>query len=101
MKKLLFFTLLFVPLYSYSGIHCSEKITRAILHKNSNIYFQSSKTCPNWCQIKWSGEGDKDRAYSTLLAARTADRNVTIYWENLDSCDETNPTYQSPGYIMY
>lgn len=100
MKKLLL-TLVFIPNFSYSGVHCREEISSAILHKNSNVYFQTSDTCPNWCQIKWTSEEDKNRAYSTLLAARTANRKLTFYWENLNSCNETNPTYQSPDYIVY
>jgi len=102
MKIIVMALLFFIASHVYGGVHCQEKITSAILHKNSNVYFKTSKTCAlKWCQIKWNGEGDKDRAYSTLLAARTADRSVIIYWENLDSCNETNPTYQSPGYIEY
>jgi len=102
MKRILFLVLLGIPTVSLAGIYCTEEITTVILHKNSELYFQSSETCPNsWCQIKWVGEGDKDRAFSMLLAAKTASKKVVIYWESLDSCDEENPTYTSPGFIKY
>lgn len=92
---------LFLPALASAGVHCTEKIKAAVVHQNGNVYFTSSKTCDSWCQIKWAGDGDKDRAYSTLLAARTADREVTFYWRELSSCSEKNPTYQSPEYIVY
>ena len=87
---------------SFAGVNCSENITSVILHKNSELYFKSSVTCPNtWCQVTWSGEGDKDRVFSMLLTAKTASKKVTIYWEQIDNCDQENAMYASPGYIMY
>ncbi|RTZ24060.1 hypothetical protein [Vibrio penaeicida] len=100
MKKLIFLMSLFTG-SSFAGIHCTESISAAILHKNGNVYFTSSKTCKSWCQIRWTSETDKDRAFSMLLAARTAKTPVTFYWGNLNSCTEKNPTYQSPDYIVY
>ena len=100
-RRMSFLILIGSPMMASAGVHCAEKIKSAILHQNGNVYFTSTKTCPNWCQIKWVGEGDKDRAFSTLLAARTADREVTFYWPELSSCSSVNPTYQSPGYVVY
>lgn len=100
MKKTLFISI-FLSHFSYAGAHCTEEISSAILHENGNVYFQTNATCPNWCQIKWSTEEDKNRAYSTLLAARTTDRKLTFYWNNLNACSEINPTYQSPEYMVY
>jgi hypothetical protein len=99
--RYLFTQALLVPAISKAGVHCTENITQAILHKNSNIYVKSSLTCPHWCQIKWTGEGDKDRAYSTLLAARAASKPIQFYWEHISSCSETNVTYESPAYLGF
>ncbi|PKG37054.1 hypothetical protein [Psychromonas sp. Urea-02u-13] len=95
-----------ITLFAYSsiataGVHCSEKIRGAILHKNSNVYFTTDTTCESWCQIKWTGEGDKNRALSMLIASKTTDKSITFYWENISSCDVKNVTYESPGYIVY
>ena len=43
--------------------------------------------------MNWSSEDDKDRALSVLIAARATDRSITFYWEDIDSCSETNATY--------
>lgn len=99
--KIAIFLFMTMPLIANAGIHCSEKINLAILHKNGNIYFTSSQTCKNWCQINWASEEDKNRAYSTLLTARTADREITFYWSSLSSCSYSNPTYASPEYMAY
>ncbi|MBB3059890.1 hypothetical protein [Microbulbifer rhizosphaerae] len=99
--KFLLSLFLTMPLIANAGIHCAEDINAAILHQNGNIYFMSSQTCKNWCQIKWSSEEDKNRAYSTLLTARTADREITFYWSSLSSCSDSNPTYASPEYMAY
>jgi len=99
--KVLLFIFTAMPFIAHAGVHCAEEINAAILHKNGNIYFMSSQTCKNWCQINWGTEEDKNRAYSTLLAARTADREVTFYWSSLSNCSDSNPTYASPEYMAY
>lgn len=102
MRKILFLVLLIFPVVSKAGVHCEEEITQVILHKNNNLYFRSSETCPkNWCQVKWSGEGDRDRVFSMFLTAKVASKKLVLYWESLDSCDVENPTYSSPGYIVF
>lgn len=86
----------------YAGDYCREKITTLILD-GSNIHFKSSKTCPNWCRVNsnWSDE-QKNRAYSMLLAARTADREVTMYWNELASnCEKVVETHSSPSVFYY
>ncbi len=100
MKKLVLLISLISPV-AFGGVHCTEKITKVILHKNSNVYFTTDTTCNSWCQIKWTGDRDKDRAFSALLTAKTADKAIQFYWENLNSCSEKNPTYQSPSYFAY
>ena len=99
--KKFMFSVLLMPGLANAGVHCTEVIKSVVLHQNGNVYFTSSKTCNSWCQIKWTGDGDKDRAYSQLLAARTTNREITFYWRNLSSCDTKNPTYQSPEYMVY
>jgi len=95
-----------ITLFTFSGIanagvSCIEKVTNAILHKNSNVYFKTDKTCNNWCQIKWVGEGDKDRALSMLLTAKATDKPIGFYWGNINSCEAKNVTYESPDYMTY
>ena len=100
MKKLIILLGLFSPV-TFAGIHCEELINAAIIHKNSNVYFTTEKTCKSWCQVKWPSEKDKDRVFSMLLTAKSANKPLTFYWSNLSSCEEKNPTYQSPDYISY
>ncbi|MCR9664450.1 hypothetical protein [Vibrio parahaemolyticus] len=100
MKKILLIICL-IPFYSFAGVDCTEKISTVILHQNGNVYFQTDKTCGSWCQIKWTSEKDKDRAFSMLLTAKTANQAVRLYWNDLSSCSEKNVTYQSPEYIIY
>lgn len=95
----------FVVFYSLSvnaGDYCTEKITTLILN-SSDIIFKSSKSCPNWCRVNsdWSEE-QKNRAYSMLLAARTVDREITMYWEELSSnCEKAVEVHSSPSIIYY
>lgn len=88
--------------HSFSGGYCTEKITKLIID-SENIHFKSSKTCDGWCKIdsSWSEE-QKDRAYSMLLAARTTDREVDFYWEQLNaSCEKKLDPGNSPAVIYY
>lgn len=85
---------------THAATHCTEAVTRAILHANGGIYFTSDKTCPNWCQVNW-GTGEKNKnGYAMLLAAQTSARTITFYWTNIAACNEVNATYASPDYMM-
>lgn len=95
----LYLMLLFSPT-AFSAAHCTEKITAVILHSNSQLYFSSSETCTTWCQIKWTGQGDKDRMLSLLLTAQTTQKPLVFYWEDISNCTQKNDTYASPGYVM-
>ena len=101
MKKFLTLAALLLSTASHAGVHCTEAVKTVVLHQNGNVYFTSSKTCPNWCQIKWAGEGDKDRALSQLLVARTTEKPLTFYWRELNNCETINPTYSSPEYVVF
>ena len=102
MKKISLILLSIFSSITYAGIHCPETVTGAILHKNSNVYFTTNKTCKNsWCQIKWTGDGDKNRALSMLLTAKASGKDIKFYWEDIDSCEVQNKVYASPGYITY
>jgi redox-sensitive bicupin YhaK (pirin superfamily) len=83
-----------------AATHCTETITRAILHLNGNIYFTSDKTCPNWCQVNWGTSEKNKNAFAMLLAAQTAARSITFYWPSVSECTEVNATYASPDYMM-
>ena len=101
MKQISLVLMIIFPSIASAGVDCSERVNHAILHQNGNVYFTTDKTCPNWCQIKWTNDGDKDRAYSTLLAARVTQKNMTFYWASLNSCDDKNATYTSPSYMVF
>lgn len=91
---------LHAPLAS-AGVHCTEKISQAILHENGDIYFQTDNTCNGaWCQIKWGTPEKNKNALAMLLSAKVADRSITFYWNGLTTCSEKNPVYTSPGYMM-
>ena len=85
----------------FAGVSCTENVTEVILHSNSNIYFKTDKTCPSWCQIGFTDNAQKGRAYGMLLSAATTKTNMRFNWLAIDSCDQTNETYASPDYIMY
>lgn len=101
MKKLAAALLILVSGYALSGVTCGESVTSVILHKNKNIYFTTDKACTNWCQIKWIDEGDKNRAFSALLAAKTAKNKISFRRPIIDACTEKNATYNSPDYFAY
>ncbi len=83
-----------------AATHCTEAITRAILHAGGGIYFTSDKTCSNWCQINWGTSEKNKNGYAMLLAAQTSARTITFYWPNVEACTEVNATYASPDYMM-
>ena len=84
-----------------AGVHCTEKITQAILHKNGDVYFQTDNTCNGaWCQINWGTPEKNKNGLAMLLSAKLADRQVTFFWETLATCGEKNGTYASPGYMI-
>lgn len=100
--KIVFLSILFFSGPIYAGGYCAEKITSLILD-GSNIHFKSSKSCINWCRVNssWS-DVQKNRIYSMLLAARTQDRTITMYWDELSSsCEKTVPTHSSPNIFYY
>ena len=100
MRKIFAFLLTLASVESYSAVSCGENVTSVILHSNGNVYFKTDQTCTNnWCQITWTGEGDKDRALSVLLTARATEKKITFYWQNINACSEQNVTYASPGYF--
>lgn len=101
MKKVAVAILIFLSGDALSGITCGESVTSVILHKNKNIYFTTDKTCTSWCQIKWTAEGDKNRAFSALLAAKIAKNKISFRWPAIDACTEKNATYNSPDYFAY
>lgn len=88
-------------------IHCKEKVTAIHVHSNGHIYFNTEGVCsPKWCEIGWSDQSEAhlNRAYSALLAARTADRKVTFAWSKsiLASCDEQfDERHMSPEWFDY
>ena len=84
------------------GGNCDEKITSLILTKDT-VVFKSSKTCDGWCRVNpaW-GEAQINRVYAMLLAAKTQDREVKLYWGQLDSdCGGKRPPESSPTYFYY
>ncbi len=103
------FAMLCMP--AYSGItNCADKVTMIHIHGNGNIYFSTEKSCSQkWCMIDWvdstdDSEGQLNRAYAALLAARTADRSITFYWndEKLAKCGDTiEEDHISPLWIGY
>jgi hypothetical protein len=91
---------LHAPLAS-AGVHCTERISQAILHENGDIYFQTDNTCNGaWCQIKWGTPEKNKNALAMLLSAKLAERPITFYWTGINACSEKNAVYASPGYMM-
>lgn len=85
---------------SFAGIYCVENVDRVIVHSNGGVYFKTDKTCSGgWCQIDWADADRIDRAYSMLLTAKTTGTPLTFYWL-LESCDQINETYSSPGSVQ-
>ncbi len=83
-----------------AGVHCHEKITTLIYHDNGNVYFTTPAVCKNWCQIGAAGEDARNRAFSLMLAAKTSDKRVNIYWRGHPSCSTVIATYAKPEYIV-
>ncbi|MFL6660262.1 MAG: hypothetical protein ACJ8GW_19405 [Massilia sp.] len=84
---------------AFAAAECIETITHVILHENGNIYFNTDKTCSQtWCQLNWNAAANKN-AYALLLTAQTTGRTVRLYWANLASCNDLQPTYASPNYM--
>ncbi len=79
----------------------NEKIKTLTIHEGGGIYFQTSFTCQNWCQINplKSAEVQKYQ-YATLLAAKTSGLSVTLEWNTPLKADKTAEIYQRPSYIM-
>lgn len=97
--KLIAMSLMATSSGAYAAAECFENITHVILHANGNIYFNTDKTCSQtWCQINWSPAANKN-AYAMLLTAQTTGRSVRLYWTNLASCTDLQPTYASPDYM--
>ncbi len=68
---------------SHAGDYCwNEKITQLIL-TGDDIFFTSEKSCLSWCRVNpaWSADA-KNRAYATLLTARSTDRRVGFYFDS-------------------
>lgn len=86
---------------AFGGVYCTEEVTKVILHNDGSVYFKTADTCSDgWCQIAWNDSEQKNRSYSLLLAASTADKPITLYWGALNSCSERNATYASPASIQ-
>ncbi len=101
MKKYIWLILVLGSGEGVAGVTCLESVTSVILHKNRNIYFTTSDTCHSWCQIKWSDESDKNRAFSALIAAKTSSNKLSFRWPGIDTCEAKNTTYESPDYFGY
>lgn len=87
--------------FANAAVTCTEKITSVILHKNSSVYFTTDRTCPSWCQIKWNVDEDRAKAFTLMLTAKTTNKDISIHWNELDSCADKNITYSTPDYLMY
>ncbi len=91
---------LYTP-HATAGVHCTEKVTMAILHQNGDIYFQTDNTCSaHWCQINWGTPEKNKNGLAMLLSAKLSERPLTFYWGSLNACSEKNPVYKSPEYVM-
>ncbi|MDH0867074.1 hypothetical protein [Mitsuaria sp. GD03876] len=84
-----------------AGVHCTERVSMAILHSNGGIFFQTDNTCSNgWCQINWGTPEKNKNALAMMLSAKLADRPLTFYWPTLDNCSAKNAVYGSPDYMV-
>lgn len=100
-KYFLCILLLLLSPSAFSGVHCSEKATQVILHKDGQLYFMTDQTCSaHWCQVKWTGQGDKDRLLSLLLTAQTTQKPLVFYWADIANCSQKNVVYSSPEYVV-
>lgn len=91
-----------LPGLTDAAVSCKETITKVIVHENGNVYFTTDQTCSGsqiWCQIDYSDPDQVSRAYSMLLTANTARKNVWFQWPDISSCTEINATHASPDYI--
>lgn len=88
-----------MSLQAHAGVYCEDTVTKVIV-AGDPIYFTSSNSCPNWCQINpsWSADALK-RAYALLLSARVSGTPVWFYWTDISVCGQV-PTYDQPGTLM-
>jgi hypothetical protein len=84
---------------SFAGVYCTEGIYAAIVHADGSVFFRTTETCPGWCQVNWGTDLKNNRGYAMLLTAKTTGIDVEIFWPNLTSCSQDNPTFASPDSI--
>lgn len=81
--------------------YCSENVTQIIV-KGDGVYFTSSKSCPNWCELNPSWDATAiNRALSVMIAAKTAGTSVTFEWPDQSGpCSNVEQTYSAPGAVI-
>ena len=88
---------------TFAGAYCAgEYVDELIVHNNGNVYFKTTKSCPNWCLVNpnWSSE-QKDRAYAMLLAAYSSSKPLTLYWpQHTSNCQNQVAVYSIPELFM-
>lgn len=87
---------------AWGDAYCNESVTQLIV-KNGTVYFTTSKSCPNWCELNttWAA-ASISQATSILLSARVTGQDVTFDWSDQTSaCSNTEATYSEPGAVIF
>ncbi len=84
-----------------AGVTCEEKVDKVRVHSNGGIYIFTEKACSGRCLLQWDSEDKKESGLAALLAARAAEKAVTMHWPDLTSCDDVNVMDASPNFIDF
>lgn len=99
---LLLFAQCLLPANAYAAAWCWNEQVMQLLVSGEYIHFTTDKSCPQWCRVdpNLSAEA-QNRAYSTLLAAKSNGKKVSFNWAELSSeCGGAVTVFSQPLHIM-
>lgn len=81
--------------------YCSETVTLIIV-KAGAVYFTTSKSCQNWCELNPAWDANTiNRSVALMIAAKTTGSPMMFEWpDQSSSCSNTEQTYSEPGAVI-
>lgn len=88
-----------IPNYS-SAAMCVDTVMEVIFHASGKVYFTTPNSCSQaWCEISGNAQFVKN-ATAALMAAKIKETQVVLQWPNLPTCNDKNPAYSIPEYVV-